>query len=144
MSKDRETIQLNSEKNVAKATSWLRQMVETKRLAEGWILSFTRKRSDLQNARMWAILRTIAKARPRHFGQIMDDDDYKVMFVHGLRKEARFIPDMTGEGVIPIPYSSSDLTVSEFNMLFEIIERFCAEKGIDISHHAEPKKDKAA
>ena len=144
MSKDRETIRLNSDENARRAMSWLHQLVEAKRLGEGWMLVFTRKRTDKQNARMWAILNTIKKARPKHHGRAMDADDYKVMFVHGLRKEARFIPDMDGTGIIPITYSASDLTVSEFNDLFEIIEAWCAREGIDISHHAEPAERKVA
>ena len=144
MSKDRHTIRLRNSEAVRKAIEGVRWVERKSQFDQGWILTLTRKRSDQQNARMWAILNTITKARPKHHGRAMDADDYKILFVHALRKESRFIPDLDGEGVIPVAYSPSDLTVSDFNDLFEIIEAWCAREGIDISHHAEPGKDKAA
>lgn len=140
MSKDRRTIRLNCPAHIERALEGVR-WVANGRTDDGWLLVLTRRRTDQQNARLWAILGEIVKQRPEHAGRRMDVDDYKVMFVHGLRKEARFIPDMSGEGVIPITYSSSDLTVSEFNDLFEIIEVWCAERGITLSHHQETQQE---
>lgn len=144
MSKDRHTIRLRNAEAIEKAIDGVRWVQRQNQFDKGWMLILTRKRTDQQNARMWAILNTIVKARPKHHGRAMDADDYKILFVHALRKEARFIPDLEGEGVIPVAYSSSDLTVSDFNDLFEIIEAWCAREGIDISHHAEPTERKVA
>ena len=144
MSKDRHTIRLRDRASIEKAIDGVRWVERQNQFDEGWILTITRKRTDQQNARMWAILNSITKARPKHHGRAMDADDYKIMFVHALRKEERFIPDIDGERIIPVVYSSSDLTVAEFNDLFAIIDAWCAREGIDISHHAETEKAKAA
>jgi len=139
MSADRRSIKLNSTANLQKAQDGI-NWVANGRTKDGWTLVLTRKRSDIQNARLWAILGEIVKQRPEHHGMKMSADDYKILFVHGLRKEARFIFDLDGEGMIPIAYSSSNLTVSEFSDLFEIIEVWCAREGIEISQDEPERK----
>lgn len=143
MSQDRRSIKLDRPEHIEKALDGIR-WVANGRMDDGWRLILSRKRSDAQNARLWAILNTIVKARPTHHGMQMSAEDYKIMFVHGVRKESRFIHGMDGE-IIPTTYSSSTLTVAEFSDLFEIIEAWCAREGIDISHHSEkPNERKAA
>jgi hypothetical protein len=144
MSKEYHTIRLRNAEAVEKAVEGVRWVQRQHQLDRGWILILTRRRTDQQSARFWAIMHTIAKARPKHHGRAMGADDYKIMFVHALRKEERFIPDIDGERIIPVAYSSKELTVSEFNDLFAIIDAWCAREEIDISHHAEAEEDKAA
>jgi hypothetical protein len=132
MSKDRSSINLRNPASIQRAQEGL-AWVANGRLDDGWTLVLTRKRSDKQNARLWVVLGEIAKQRPVHHGARMSTDDYKILFVHGLRKESRFIPDLDGESAIPVTYSSSNLTVSEFSDLFEIIDAWCAREGIIIS-----------
>jgi hypothetical protein len=141
---DRHSIKLNSTASLAKARKGLDWCAE--RLGEGWHLLLTRKRSDVQNARMWAILGQIAKQRPEHMGMKVAADDYKTIFVHALRGEMRMMPNMDGDGFIPAGNSSSALTVREFSDLFELMEAFCAREGITITDPKEPeaKQERAA
>ena len=143
MSVDHHTIQLKSQEAIQKALQGI-QYVANGRLGESWMCVLTRRRTELQSKRFNAICGEIAKKHPNHSGQLMDQTDYKAMFVHGLRKEAKFIPDMSGEAMIPISYSSKNLTVSEFNLLFDIIEAWCAEREITLSHHETQPEGKAA
>lgn len=136
---DRSSIKLNSTANLQKAQDGI-NWVANGRTKDGWTLVLTRKRSDVQNDRFWAIMGKIVKQRPYHYGRKMTDDDYKVVFIDGLKKEARFIPDMEGKEMIPVGYSSKKLTVSEFSDLFEIIEAFCAREGIEISQDKQEGK----
>lgn len=142
MSDDHKSIRVTSR------ASWelARQGVEVlrNRLDEGWTLILTRKRSVIQNARLWAILGQIAKQRPEHCGMSVTADDYKTLFVHALRKEMRLIPDLDGQGVVPLGYSSSALTVSEFSDLFEIIAAWCAREGVSIRDPKERNQERAA
>jgi hypothetical protein len=134
---DRHSIKLNSSDNLAKARKGLDWVAS--RLGEGWHLLLTRKRSDVQNARMWAVLGQIAKQRPEHGGMNVGSEDYKTMFVHALRKEMRLIPSLEFDGMIPVSNSSSALTVSEFSDLFELMAAFCAREGLDIKDPKEPE-----
>lgn len=144
MSNDHRSIRLNSRENWEKARQGV--MALSNRLNEGWSLIITRKRSVIQNARLWAILGQIAKQRPVHAGMMVTADDYKTLFVHALRREMRLIPDLDGNGVVPLGYSSSALTVSEFSDLFEIIAAWCAREGITIKEPpgADAKQQEAA
>jgi hypothetical protein len=139
MSDDHKSIRVNSRANWELARQGVAAIGN--RLNEGWTLILTRKRSAIQNARMWAILGQIVKARPEHHGMSVTADDYKTLFVHALRKEMRLIPDLDGQGVVPLGYSSSALSVSEFSDLFELMAAWCAREGITIR---DPKDRDAA
>jgi len=131
MSSDHRPIKLNSRENWELARQGV--MALGNRLHEGWTLVLTRKRSAKQNARMWAILGQIVKQRPLHHGCVMTDDDYKTLFVHGLRRDMRMVPDLEGQGMVPLGYSSSALSMAEFSELFEVMAAWCAREGIEIS-----------
>jgi len=134
---DRYSMKLNSTAAIEEALLYVQSV--RKRLGEGWQLVFTRKRSDIQNARMWAILGQIVKARPTHCGVKLSADDYKTLFVHALRKEMRMVMDLEGAGFVPLGNSSSALTVAEFSDLFEVMAEWCAREGIEIKDPKEPE-----
>lgn len=86
-------------------------------------------RSPDQNARLWAMLSDIAKQLTWH-GQRLETEEWKLVFLDGLKRELRLVPAIDGSGFVPLGRSSSNLTKAEFNDLFLIIENFAAEKGV--------------
>lgn len=104
---------------------------------EGTQVEFREKRrTDDQNRLMWAALTALSKARPFHNGVKMNPDTYKAMFMHALGHETRFIPTMDGDGVFPLGYRSSRLTVPEMSDLIELMHAFAAREGIEIERDA--------
>lgn len=106
--------------------------------AAGWIAKappMTRiefkgpKRTLPQNARMWAMLSDIAAQLTWH-GLRLSVDDWKQMFLDGLKREARMVPNLNGDGFVNLGRSSSDLSVSEFGDLMALIEAFGAQHGV--------------
>jgi len=87
------------------------------------------KRTLPQNAYLWALLTDVATQKT-HCGQRYPTDTWKIIFLHALGKETRFIPSLDGGGFIPIGQSSSDLSKSEMSDLIEIILFWGAENGV--------------
>lgn len=87
------------------------------------------KRSIPQNDRMWAMLTEIAQQLPWH-GMKLRPDDWKLIFLDGLKRELRMVPNLDGDGFVNIGRSSSDLTKSEMTDLIELIFAFGAKHGV--------------
>lgn len=87
------------------------------------------KRTLPQNDRMWAMLTDVARQRVHH-GRKFTPDQWKVIFMHALGKEAEFLPALDGKDFIPSGYRSSDLSKSEMSDLIEFILAWSAENGI--------------
>jgi hypothetical protein len=82
-----------------------------------------------QTARMWAMLSDIAAQLTWH-GLRLSVDDWKQMFLDGLKREARMVPNLNGDGFVNLGRSSSDLSVAEFGDLMTLIEAFGAQQGV--------------
>lgn len=82
-----------------------------------------------QNARFWAMLTDIATQK-EHFGRKYVADDWKVIFLHALGREARFVPALDGDGFIPIGQSSSDLSIPEMSDMIECMYSWGAQNGV--------------
>jgi hypothetical protein len=91
------------------------------------------KRTKPQNDRLWSMLGEIAvKAKWR--GQKLAPEDWKLIFMSGLKRELRVAPNFDGDGFIALGQSSSRLSVSEMSDLFALIEAWCAREGIALTH----------
>ena len=86
-------------------------------------------RTDDQNAKMWAMLADIRRAKP--MGRDMIADDWKAVFMRALGHEIRFIPDINGE-MFPLGYRSSHMTVKQMSALIEYMHWFCAEHEVPL------------
>lgn len=107
-----------------KATAWVHKA------PAGTRLEFkASKRSLPQNDRMWAMLTDIARHLPWH-GVVLKPDDWKLIFLDGLKREVRAVPNLDGTGFVNIGRSSSDLSKSEMADLITLIEAFGAERGV--------------
>jgi len=96
-------------------------------------------RTDEQNAKMWAMLSDIARAKP--MGRVHKTDDWKSLFMDMCGFPAKWVPSLDGEGVVNLGHKSSHLTKSQFSDLIECIYAFGADHGVRWS---EPKERKAA
>lgn len=87
------------------------------------------KRSNDQNAKMWACLGDISKQLPWH-GIKLTSDDWKLVFLDALKREVRIVPNIDGNGFVSLGRSSSDLSIEEMADLITIITKFGDEHGV--------------
>jgi hypothetical protein len=95
------------------------------------------KRTLPQNDRMWAMLTDVA-TQVEHAGQRYSTEDWKILFIHALGRETRFIPALDGRGFVPIGQSSSDLSIEEMSELIELIFAWGAEHGVEFHEPPNP------
>ena len=87
------------------------------------------RRSLDQNAKMWAMLTEVSRQVEWH-GQKLRPDDWKLIFVDALKREARLVPNLDGNGFVNLSTSSSDLSKQEFCDLLELISAFGANHNV--------------
>lgn len=87
------------------------------------------KRTLDQNSRMWAMLSDIAEQK-EHCGRRYPPGDWKVIFLHALGRETRFVPSLDETGFIPIGQSSSDLSKTEMTDLIELLFAWGAQNDV--------------
>lgn len=92
------------------------------------------KRSLPQNDRMWAMLTDVAIQLPWH-GQKITPDDWKLIFLDGLKGEVRTVPNIEGNGFVSLR-RSSDLSKDEMSNLIDLIGAFGAEHGVTFHDRA--------
>ncbi len=90
------------------------------------------KRTTAQSDRMWAHLTDIARQRDWH-GAKLSTEDWKVLFMSALNQELRIVPNLAGDGFIPLGRSSSDLSREEMADLIDFIECWCAQNGVTLN-----------
>lgn len=87
------------------------------------------KRTLDQNSRMWAMLTEVARQVEWH-GVKLRADDWKLIFLDGLKRELRLVPNLDGTAFVNLGRSSSDLTKAEMSDLMELIAAFGANHGV--------------
>lgn len=87
------------------------------------------KRTIPQNDRMWAML-TDVSAQVQHAGCKLPPEDWKLLFLHQLRGELRLLPNLDGDGYVPVGNSSSDLGKGEMSALIELIFAYGAKHAV--------------
>jgi len=96
-------------------------------------------RTTDQNAKMWAMLSDIARARPE--GRMWTTETWKCGFMHLLGWQVQFCPSLDDTGPFPIGFKSSRLTKAEMSDLIEVIYEYGARHGVRWS---EPHPDMEA
>lgn len=86
------------------------------------------KRTLPQNDRMWAMLTDIAQQK-RHCGRKYTPDQWKVIFLHALGREAEFVPSLDEKTFLPLQ-SSSDLSKGEMSDLIELMMAWGTQNGV--------------
>ena len=90
------------------------------------------KRTLPQNDRMWAMLTDVSRQKMHH-GRYYTPDQWKVIFLHALGREVKFIPSLDGSTFIPWGGRSSELSKDEMSQLIESMFAWGAENGIEWS-----------
>jgi len=85
-------------------------------------------RSTEQNAKMWAMLSDIARAKP--MGRVLKSEGWKALFMDMIDKKPSWEPNLDGTGVVCIGYKSSHLNKAEMSDLIESMYAFGAEHGV--------------
>ena len=98
------------------------------------------KRTLDQNSRMWAMLTDVSTQVVWH-GVKLSPDDWKLVFLDGLKRELRLVPNIDGNGFVNLGRSSSDLSKEEMADLFELMEAFGATHGVEFH---DPKQGERA
>lgn len=93
------------------------------------------KRTIPQNDRMWAMLTDVSRQLPWH-GQKLTPDDWKLIFLDGLKGEVRTVPNLDGNGFVSLR-RSSDLSKDEMSQLIELIASFGVEHGVEFGDQEE-------
>lgn len=93
------------------------------------IVTFSDKRTAEQNAKLWPVLRPIAKQVLWH-GVRLSENDWKILLLDALGHEMRAVPNINGNGFVALGQSSSSLPVSVFSDLIELAYAFGSERGV--------------
>ena len=93
------------------------------------------KRTLDQNSKLWAMLSDVADQLPWH-GKRITADDYKLIFLDGLKGEIRTVPNLDGNGFVSLR-RSSDLSKGEMGDLIDLIAAFGAEHGVQFGDDRE-------
>ncbi len=88
------------------------------------------RRSTDQNAKLWAMLSDISRAKPE--GRHLTPDVWKAIFLHALDHAQRFEMALDGKGMVPVGFRSSKLTKAQFSDLIEVIQEYAARHSIDL------------
>jgi len=88
-------------------------------------------RTSDQNAKLWAMLSDLARAKPE--GRDYPTDVWKALAMAMCGHKVRFEPALDGNGVVPIGFRSSRLTKEEMSDLIEAIYAYGAEHGVQWS-----------
>jgi len=85
-------------------------------------------RTPDQNAKMWAMLSDISRARPE--GRNLTPDVWKSLFLHSLDHAQRFEMALDGRGMVPVGFRSSRLNKSQMADLITMIAEYGDRHGV--------------
>lgn len=86
------------------------------------------KRSTDQNAKMWALLSEISRAKPD--GRMWPPETWKAAFMHLLGHQVRFADGLDESGPFPVGFRSSRLSKQQMSDLIECATEYAARHGI--------------
>jgi hypothetical protein len=86
-------------------------------------------RSDDQNAKMWAMLGDVARAKPE--GRNWTTDTWKAAFMHSLGHQVQFAEGLDNSGPFPVGFRSSHLTVRQMIDLIDCIYAYGTDHGVE-------------
>jgi hypothetical protein len=124
-----QTIRLTNDVNRARAARWCQTA------PHGAVVNIREAtRSTLQNAKMWAMLSDVSRAKPE--GRELTPDGWMALFMHSLDHAQRFELALDGKGMVPVGFRSSRLTKEQMGDLIEVIYEYGARHGVQWSEAA--------
>jgi hypothetical protein len=85
-------------------------------------------RSPDQNAKMWAMLSDISRAKPE--GRRWTPETWKAAFMHSLGHQVQFCDGLDNSGPFPLGFRSSRLTVRQMADLITVIDEYGTRHGV--------------
>ena len=85
-------------------------------------------RNSDQNARMWAMLSDVSRAKPE--GRAWTPETWKCAFLHAAGWQVQFCEGLDGSGPFPIGFRSSRLTVKQMADLITTIAEYGDRHGV--------------
>ena len=85
-------------------------------------------RNNDQNARMWAMLSDVSRAKPE--GRKWPPETWKSAFMHSLGYQVQFADGLDGSGPFPLGFRSSRLTVRQMADLITVIAEYGDRHGV--------------
>lgn len=85
-------------------------------------------RSDEQNKILHAAIDDIRAQVPG--AAETSKEDWKLIFLHALRNETRFLPALDGNGMFPVGQRTSELTKTQLSALLDIIFEWGGRNGV--------------
>lgn len=79
-------------------------------------------RSTDQNAKMWAMLNDVARAKPE--GRNWLPETWKAAFMHSLGHQVMFAEGLDNSGPFPVGFRTSRLTVKQMIDLITVIQEY--------------------
>lgn len=89
------------------------------------------KRTLDQNAKLWAMLSDIARAKPE--GRMWTSETWKAAFMHALGHEVQFQQALDGNGFFPIGFRTSRLSKAQFADLITVVQEYGDRHGVEWS-----------
>lgn len=96
-------------------------------------------RNNDQNARMWAMLSDVSRAKPE--GRHWTPETWKAAFMHALGHQVQFCEGLDDSGPFPLGFRSSRLTVRQMADLITSIAEYGDRHGVQWT---DPKLEAAA
>lgn len=85
-------------------------------------------RTNDQNARLWAMLSDVSRAKPE--GRMWPPETWKCAFMHALGHQVKFCEGLDGTGPFPLGFRSSRLTKKQMSDLIECIFEYGSRHSV--------------
>lgn len=89
------------------------------------------KRSSEQSALMWVHLTTLSRELKWH-GLTLSAEDWKDLLTAGLKREARIVPNIEGNGFVALGMRTSTMSKAELGEFLDFIDAFAAREGVNL------------
>jgi hypothetical protein len=124
-----QTIRLTNDVNRARAARWCHTA------PHGAVVNIREAtRTSEQNAKMWAMLSDISRAKPE--GRDLTTEKWKALFMDAIGIPADWEPGLNG-GVVNVGYRSSRLSKTQMSDMIEQMYAYGAEHGVEWSEPQE-------
>lgn len=111
------------------AIGWIDRAIARGDGGDAWSMIVTDTRTDDQNRKLWPMLEDVSR-QVTHHGVSLSKEDWKLIFMDGLNREMRIVPNLDGDGFVNLGRSSSRLSKAEFSDLIELIYAYGAKHGV--------------
>lgn len=91
-----------------------------------------------QNAKMWALLSDVSRAKPE--GRHWTPETWKAAFMHVLGHQVQFCEGLDNSGPFPLGFRSSRLTVKQMADLITVILEYGDRHGVVWTDPAEDRR----